>query len=232
MPGSRFTDIRRFESIDSTNRYLLEEARGGAPDGVVAVADHQSAGRGRLGRRWEAPPGANLLVSVLLRPDLPADQRQLAGAVVALAATDAVAGVAGVDVGIKWPNDLLGPDGRKLAGVLAEADLSAGPTDGTLPPPIVVGIGINVNWPRDDGDLPAELLGSATSLCQLVGRARRPGRAPRRPARLPSGPGSPTWSRWPAGPARPATSGPGAPRSGPGCGWSWPTTASRGWPPT
>ncbi len=72
MPGPRFTDIRRFDTIDSTNRYLLEEARAGAPEGVVAVADHQTAGRGRLGRRWEAPAGANLLVSVLLRPDLPA----------------------------------------------------------------------------------------------------------------------------------------------------------------
>jgi len=174
MPGPMFNDIRRFESIDSTNRYLLEEARRGAPDGVVAVADHQTAGRGRLDRRWEAPPGANLLVSVLLRPDLPTDQRQLAGAVVALAATDAVAALAGLDVGIKWPNDLLGPDGRKLAGVLAEADLadSSGRSggDGDPHPPIVVGIGINVNWPRDDGDLPAELIGSATSLCQQAGR--------------------------------------------------------------
>ena len=52
MPGVRFTDIRRFDSIDSTNRYLLDEARDGAPEGVVAVADHQTAGRGRLGRTW------------------------------------------------------------------------------------------------------------------------------------------------------------------------------------
>ncbi len=171
MPGPRFTDIRRFQSIDSTNRYLLEEARRGAPDGVVAVADHQTAGRGRLDRRWEAPPGANLLVSVLLRPDLPTDQRQLAGAAVALAAIEAVDTVAGLEVGIKWPNDLLGPDGRKLAGVLAEADVSGRSPDGEPPrAPIVVGIGINVNWPRGDRDLPAELIGSATSLSQQGGR--------------------------------------------------------------
>ncbi len=68
-PGTRFGPIRRFAEIDSTNRYLLDEARAGAAEGVVAVADYQSAGRGRLGRRWEAPPGSNLLVSVLLRPD-------------------------------------------------------------------------------------------------------------------------------------------------------------------
>jgi BirA family biotin operon repressor/biotin-[acetyl-CoA-carboxylase] ligase len=171
MPGVRFTDIRRFDSIDSTNRYLLEVARGGAPDGVVAVADHQSAGRGRLGRRWEAPPGSNLLMSVLLRPDLPADRRHLASVVVALAATEAVQVVTDLEVGIKWPNDLLAPDGGKLAGVLAEADLapSVG-TTGRDPTAIVVGIGINVNWPGPDTVLPPELAGSTTSLCCLAGR--------------------------------------------------------------
>jgi BirA family transcriptional regulator, biotin operon repressor / biotin---[acetyl-CoA-carboxylase] ligase len=172
MPEARFTDIRHFDSIDSTNQYLLDEARRGAPDGVVAVAEHQSSGRGRLGRRWEAPPGSNLLVSVLLRPDLPADHRQLAGAVMALAAKDAVAESTGLDLGIKWPNDLLGPDGRKLAGVLAEADVHGGvdPVQRrTVRLPIVVGIGINVNWPAADADLPDELVGRATSLREQVG---------------------------------------------------------------
>jgi BirA family transcriptional regulator, biotin operon repressor / biotin---[acetyl-CoA-carboxylase] ligase len=83
MPGTRFSDIRRFDTIDSTNRYLVEEARAGAPEGVVVVAAHQTAGRGRLGRRWEAPAGTNLLLSVLLRPDLPAEERHLATASVA-----------------------------------------------------------------------------------------------------------------------------------------------------
>jgi BirA family biotin operon repressor/biotin-[acetyl-CoA-carboxylase] ligase len=171
MPGTRFTDIRRFDSIDSTNRYLLEEARAGAPEGVVAVSDHQTAGRGRLGRSWEAPPRSSLLVSVLLRPDLPGDQRHLASAVVALAAVDAVDAVAGVRLRIKWPNDLLGPNGRKVAGVLAETDLGAPATrTGATGPPIVVGIGINVNWPAGGADLPEELVGLATSLRELVGR--------------------------------------------------------------
>ena len=175
MPGSGFTDIRRFESLDSTNRYLLDEARAGAAHGVVAVADHQSAGRGRLGRRWEAPAGSNLLMSVLLRPRLPAGQRHLASAVVTLAAADAVAEL-GLGLGVKWPNDLLAPDGRKLAGVLAEADLGPGPAapgeraGGEPPAPIVVGIGINANWPVTDRDLPAELVGSATSLRQQLER--------------------------------------------------------------
>jgi BirA family biotin operon repressor/biotin-[acetyl-CoA-carboxylase] ligase len=175
MSGTRFTDIRRFDSIDSTNRYLLAEARLGAPEGVVAVAEYQSAGRGRLGRQWQAPAGSNLLVSVLLRPDLPADHRHLASAVVALAAADGVEATCGLVVGIKWPNDLLAADGRKLAGVLAEADLSTpGGTPGSAGapnPPIVVGIGLNVDWPRSDDDLAPELAGSATSLWQEVGRS-------------------------------------------------------------
>jgi BirA family biotin operon repressor/biotin-[acetyl-CoA-carboxylase] ligase len=170
MPGPRFTDIRRFDTIDSTNRYLLGEARAGAPEGVVAVAEHQSAGRGRLGRRWEAPTGTNLLVSILLRPDLPVGQRHLASAAVALAAAEAAESVAALRLGIKWPNDLLGGDGRKVAGVLAEGDLAPGPGSGRGgAPAIVVGIGINVNWPASDDDLPEDLVGTATSLSQLAG---------------------------------------------------------------
>jgi len=165
---SSFSDIRRFDSIDSTNRYLLDQARDGAPHGVVAVADHQTAGRGRLGRGWEAPPGSNLLVSVLLRLDLAPESRHLASAAVALAAADAIRVGTGVDPGVKWPNDLLAPDGRKLAGVLAEADLGGPPDHGFAP--IVVGIGINVGWPRSDDELPEELVGIATSLQQETGQ--------------------------------------------------------------
>ena len=174
MPGTRFSDVRRFESIDSTNRYLLDEARDGAPAGVVAVADHQTAGRGRLGRSWEAPAGANLLLSVLLRPSLDPAERHLVTTAVALAAVDAIDAVHRADgagattaVFVKWPNDLVTTDGRKLAGVLAEADLGSGPPG--RPSPVVVGIGLNVNWPASDADLPPELSGSAASLRQLTG---------------------------------------------------------------
>lgn len=166
MAATRFVDVRHLSSIDSTNRYVLDEARAGAPEGLVVVADHQTAGRGRLGRRWEAPPGSNLLVSVLLRPPLDPDRVQLAASVVALAAADAVREVSGLELGIKWPNDLLAADGRKVAGILAEADLApAG-----RPPVVVVGLGLNVNWPASDADLPLELVGSATSLAQQTGR--------------------------------------------------------------
>jgi BirA family biotin operon repressor/biotin-[acetyl-CoA-carboxylase] ligase len=110
----------------------MEQARSGAPEGLVAVADHQTAGRGRLGRTWEAPAGANLLCSVLLRPPVVSN---LVVACVALAGRDAAQAVARVDAGLKWPNDLL-VDGAKLAGVLAEAEAGA----------VVVGIGMNVGW--------------------------------------------------------------------------------------
>jgi BirA family transcriptional regulator, biotin operon repressor / biotin---[acetyl-CoA-carboxylase] ligase len=134
---TRFDDVRELEEVDSTNRYLLDLARRGAPEGVVVVADFQSAGRGRRGRTWVAPPGGGLLASVLLRPDpvvvVPPDRRWLVTAAVALAAADACRQMAGVVPEIKWPNDLLVGE-RKLAGILAEADAGA----------IVVGVGINV----------------------------------------------------------------------------------------
>jgi len=168
--GTRFTAVHRFDEIDSTNSWLLERARAGDADGTVVVAAYQRAGRGRLDRRWEAPPGANLLVSVLLRPRLGLGDLHLCTAAVALAAADAGVAVAGVQAELKWPNDLVVGE-RKLAGVLAES----------LPdhdrPAVVVGLGLNVGWPAPDGrpigatGLPGdhpepspELLGAATSL--------------------------------------------------------------------
>jgi BirA family biotin operon repressor/biotin-[acetyl-CoA-carboxylase] ligase len=74
---TRFGELRWLVETDSTNRYVLDAARAGAPDGLVVVADHQQAGRGRLGRTWSAPPGASLLVSVLLRPGLAPDDRHV-----------------------------------------------------------------------------------------------------------------------------------------------------------
>jgi BirA family transcriptional regulator, biotin operon repressor / biotin---[acetyl-CoA-carboxylase] ligase len=134
-------EVRRFDEIDSTNSYLKAQASEGAPDGLVAVADHQTAGRGRLDRRWEAPPGASLLLSVLMRPALDPADLHLCTAAVALAGAEAIRLVGGVSPGLKWPNDLvIGP--AKLAGVLAEADLGGGTVRW-----VVVGIGINVAWP-------------------------------------------------------------------------------------
>jgi BirA family biotin operon repressor/biotin-[acetyl-CoA-carboxylase] ligase len=138
-------EVRRFAEIDSTNSYLREQARSGAAAGLVAVADHQTAGRGRLDRRWEAPAGASLLMSVLLRPAFDPAELHLCTAAVALAAAEACREVAGVGPVLKWPNDLLVGE-AKLAGVLAEAEFT-----GTGVASVVVGIGINVAWPGPPG---------------------------------------------------------------------------------
>ena len=90
LAGTRFDDVRWFEVIDSTNRYLLQCAAAGAAEGVVAVADEQTAGRGRLGRTWVAPAGSALLVSVLLRPALPVERIHLVTLAAGLAALDAL----------------------------------------------------------------------------------------------------------------------------------------------
>jgi BirA family biotin operon repressor/biotin-[acetyl-CoA-carboxylase] ligase len=134
-------DVHRFDEIDSTNTYLRTLARDGAPEGTVAVADHQLAGRGRLDRKWEAPPGASLLTSILFRPTFDPSELHLCTAAVALAAAEACREVAGVGPVIKWPNDLLVAE-SKLAGVLAEVEFEAGGINA-----VVVGIGINVDWP-------------------------------------------------------------------------------------
>jgi BirA family biotin operon repressor/biotin-[acetyl-CoA-carboxylase] ligase len=124
------------DETGSTNADLLATALD-RPDRSVLAAKHQTAGKGRLDRRWDAPPGANLLASFLFR-DVPADPGELMRRV-ALAALDACSTVAGVDVTLKWPNDLMVGD-RKLAGILAERH-----PDG----PVVVGIGLNVGWAPD-----------------------------------------------------------------------------------
>lgn len=164
-PGRRFADVRWVAETGSTNSDVMEMARQGEAEGVVLVADHQTAGRGRAGRTWEAPPGAGLLLSILLRP--PAAVAEACTMVVGLAAAAAVERVAGFAPGLKWPNDLVWPgDGsapdRKLAGILAEADWLTGSSAASgvrRPAPeervvVVVGIGVNVAWPED---LPEEL---------------------------------------------------------------------------
>jgi BirA family transcriptional regulator, biotin operon repressor / biotin---[acetyl-CoA-carboxylase] ligase len=182
MSRRTFADVRRFDSLDSTNAYLLAEARGGVPEGVVAVAEHQTAGRGRLGRRWEAPTGTCLLVSVLLRPVLEPGQLHLCTSAVALAAADACAVVAGVSPAVKWPNDLL-VGGRKLAGVLAESDPAApGGPQGSVA--VVVGVGCNVDWPgpeeaggislREAAGRPVDRLDLLQAFLDALG-SRRPG---------------------------------------------------------
>ncbi len=145
VPDLRFDDVRWLEETDSTNTRLLEDARAGVAEGRVLVADHQSAGRGRLGRRWEAPPGSALLVSVLLRPDVQLGRAHLVTMAAGVAASDACDAVAGVRPGLKWPNDLV-VDDAKLAGLLAESVV-----EGDALRALVVGMGLNVTAAPAEG---------------------------------------------------------------------------------
>jgi len=159
IPAVRWR-LRRLEDVDSTNRLVLDEARAGAEPGLVVVADHQHAGRGRRGRVWTAPAGSSLLVSVLLRPALAAEQLHVVTMAAALGLLDAVRAVAGFTAELKWPNDLVVGD-RKLAGLLAEADL--GPTGAVRA--VVVGVGCNVTW----AGYPPELEPGATACDREAG---------------------------------------------------------------
>jgi len=129
----------------------------GAPEGAVAVADEQTAGRGRLGRRWLAPAGTSLLCSIQLRPQVSPERLPELTGIAARACAEAIAAVTGLEPELKFPNDLL-VDGRKVAGILAEA------REGR----VVLGVGINVNVP--ESDLPREVDRPATSLLAETGR--------------------------------------------------------------
>jgi BirA family biotin operon repressor/biotin-[acetyl-CoA-carboxylase] ligase len=154
--GALWRDVRVVTETGSTNTDLLADASDGAPEGIVLAAESQTAGRGRLGRRWSSQPLAALTFSVLLRPGgVPPGRRGWVPLLAGVAVASALRAGAGVDARLKWPNDVL-VQGAKVAGILAEQRGDA----------IVVGIGINVSTRQDE--LPA---GGATSLA-LAGAAR------------------------------------------------------------
>ncbi|MDQ3890976.1 MAG: biotin--[acetyl-CoA-carboxylase] ligase [Actinomycetota bacterium] len=138
------------------------------PDGAVAVCDEQTAGRGRLGRLWHAPPGTSILCSLLLRPP-PHRRVPELSLVGGMAAADAVERALGLAAQIKWPNDVM-VNRRKVAGVLAERR----DEPSTSAPVVVLGIGINVNQRREE--LSSEGRVPAASLRTIDGTARE--RAP------------------------------------------------------
>lgn len=144
-------EVRFFPSVGSTNDLLKHEARAGAAEGLVFVADEQVTGRGRRGRSWTAPAGTSLLSSTLLRPTwLPPHDAFLLTMLAAVAAAEAVEAISGLHVDLKWPNDLH-VGGRKLGGLLVETELDAATVHWA-----VLGCGINVNWnPRAVPELAA-----------------------------------------------------------------------------
>jgi len=146
----------------STNDLAMAAGAAGVPDGHCVLADRQSAGRGRLSRRWESPGGLGLYVSILLRPPVPVAQAPLLTVVAGVAVCDALSETAAVSPGLKWPNDVL-LDGRKVAGILSELAAS-----GSAIRHVVVGIGINVNHRSED--FPEELRPLAGSLFLATGR--------------------------------------------------------------
>ncbi len=138
----------------------MEAAGDGSPDGLILVTDHQTAGRGRGSNRWWAPPGCCLLFSWLVRSFLPWERAPWITMAAALAVAEGIKRAVGLDVSIKWPNDIVFR-GKKLGGILTETVAGA---EGLQM--AVVGVGIDVNL----GELPPELTGKATSISLALGR--------------------------------------------------------------
>ncbi len=129
-----------FERVGSTNDVAKQLADAGEPEGTLVIADEQTAGRGRLGRAWIAPPHSSILMSLVLRPALAPHQVGWVTMAVALGACQAIRAETGLAVQIKWPNDLI-VRGKKLAGILSEAGIVNDELEY-----VVVGIGVNVNF--------------------------------------------------------------------------------------
>ncbi len=153
------------EQVGSTNDLAHEQARAGAGDGLLILAEEQTAGRGRLDRSWWAPAGTCLLMSLLLRSE-PKLALRLAGQLtmcLGLGAAEGIEEVTGVRAGLKWPNDVV-IGGRKLGGMLTELN-----TDGGQLNYAVLGLGLNVNHDFAAAGAPAEITGLATSLMLEIG---------------------------------------------------------------
>ncbi len=153
LRGRLGTPYRHVESCPSTQRLLAEDD----PEGATVAAEHQTAGRGRLGRTWEDAPGKAILLSVLLRPDAPMPLWPELSLVAGNAVAAALRSETGLDVSLRHPNDVV-IAGRKLAGVLPEASRGR----------VVLGIGVNVNQRADE--LPCETVKPATSVRLELGR--------------------------------------------------------------
>jgi len=157
-------------SVDSTNTEVKRQAAAGAPEGLVVLSNHQTAGRGRAGRSFHSPEDSGLYLSALLRPSLPPETVVNLTAWVAVAICDGIQAACGVRPQIKWTNDLI-LNGKKLCGILTELGLNQ--KTGALDY-LVVGVGINVNQTPDS--FPEEIRSIATSLSAELGYAVDPDR--------------------------------------------------------
>ncbi len=163
MMGNRLVSEILFKHVTgSTNDDAIRLARSGAPEGTLILADYQTDGRGRFGRRWVAAPKTSVLMSLILRPAIPLEKMGVLNLAASVSVAMAISKTIGMKAMIKWPNDVV-VKGRKVAGILVETglDLNGNPFS-------ALGIGINVNVPADD--FPIDLRSKATSLSELTGR--------------------------------------------------------------
>lgn len=159
-------NLRFIDEIDSTNNEIRRMAENGAPDGTLAIAEIQTAGKGRRGRAWTSPRGSGIWMSFLQRPDFAPEYASMLTLVAAMAVERGIREQTGLDCQIKWPNDIV-LNGRKICGILTEMS-----TEEDSIRYVVVGIGINVNTK----DFPEEISKTATSLAIETGHIVR--RAP------------------------------------------------------
>lgn len=148
-------NIHYFSEIDSTNNVAKKLAEEGAEEGTVIIAETQTRGRGRRGKQWISPPGG-VWMSIILRPQIPPSEAPQLTLMTGVAAAETIKNKFGLDVGIKWPNDIL-IGNRKVCGILTEANAKFSTLDY-----VVVGIGIDANVKTEN--FPSDIQKSATSL--------------------------------------------------------------------
>ncbi|HEX7056975.1 MAG TPA: biotin--[acetyl-CoA-carboxylase] ligase [Bacilli bacterium] len=144
------------EQTGSTQTLAQQQAAAGAEEGTLVIAEKQTAGRGRMGRKWHSPPGKGVYMSLILRPDIPLAFAPQLTALVSVALCRAIRNMCGIEIGIKWPNDLLF-NGKKICGILLE---SRAEDEKLLV--VIAGIGISVNL--EEADFPDDIRNRATSL--------------------------------------------------------------------
>lgn len=149
-------EVLLFDEIVSTNDIALEMAANGMPEGLAILAESQTDGKGRQGRSWFSPAGKNIYLSLLLRPGVPVREYPLFSPVAALGVIKGIKACTGLEVGMKWPNDLM-LSNKKVGGILLVSGGSGGQS-----PPLVIGLGLNVNL--NLSDFPEDLQETATAL--------------------------------------------------------------------
>jgi BirA family biotin operon repressor/biotin-[acetyl-CoA-carboxylase] ligase len=160
-----------FNRITSTNDFLKRLARRGAETGTLVLADQQTAGRGRLGRSWQSPPGVGLWLSFIMRPELPLEIVGALPLAISVVVAETLSAICGEAFAVKWPNDIL-VNNRKVCGILCEtqispaADFASGSNQLDY---VVAGIGINVN--QRSRDFTSDWRRRATSLVMITGHS-------------------------------------------------------------